>query len=175
MRKKPHLLGILFLLTCLLGVSSSVYGQEDSTSYVVPTQINVDTRVMVPPPCFESSKDFNGYICISNGSAIMMQMIENISYLQATKGMTDEFFRTNGFTFISVIDLRSDHGLKGKVYKLSYVHKDQEYVRYMVFGGDLTRTLWLNITYPKVVEELMELEVLKSLQTLTLNPADNEK
>ena len=73
------------------------------------------------------------------------------------------------------MDLKSQHDLKGKIYKLSYIHKELEYVRFMVFAGDLSKTIWLNITYPKLVDELMELEVLKSLQTLTLNPADNEK
>jgi len=135
----------------------------------------VDLGILIPPPCFVVSTAFNGYICVSNGSALLMQMIENISYLQATKNMNDEFFKTNGFTFISVIDLIATSGVKGKVYKLTYVQKDQEYIRYMVFAGDLEKTIWLNITYPKIVEELMEIEILKCLQTLTLNPADNEK
>jgi hypothetical protein len=175
MRKELHFLGLVLVLFCFLTTSKAVYAQQDTVAYTVPESKNAALSLLIPPPCFEPSKDFNGYLCLANGSAIMMQLIENVSYLQATQGMTDEFFRTNGFTYISVIDLKSTHNLKGKVYKLTYVHKELEYVRYMVFAGDLTRTLWLNITYPKVVEELMELEVLKSLQTLTLNPADNEK
>lgn len=114
-------------------------------------------------------------MCVPNGSAIMMQRIDNISYLQATKDMNETFFKNNGFQYISVIDLKSDYGVKGKIFKLTYNHKNQDYVRYMVFAGDLQTTYWFNITYPKVVEELMELEILKSLQSLTLNPADHEK
>lgn len=169
------LLVLVFVTFSNVAIAQVEPNSNDSLQYVVPVQKNAELGILVPPPCFEPSTSFNGYLCIGNGSAIMLQKIENVSYLQATKGMTDEFFKSNGFTYISVFDLKSDHGVKGKVYKLSYVHSNQEYIRYMVFAGDLQTTLWLNITYPKIVEELMELEVLKSLQTLTLNPADNDK
>lgn len=164
-----------YLFCCNYSIAQIDQNSNDTLQYNVPKQVNADLGILIPPPCFEVSTAFNGYLCVSNGSAIMMQMIENISYLQATKNMTDDFFKTNGFTFISVIDLIATSGVKGKVYKLSYVQKDQEYIRYMVFAGDLEKTIWLNITYPKVVEELMELEVLKCLQTITLNPVSNDK
>lgn len=168
---------IAFIIAALANISIAQVGQNqsDSIPVIVPTQRNADLGILIPPPCFIPAETFNGYLCLANGAAILMQIIDNVSYLSATRGMSDEFFKTNGFTFISVIDLKSNHGVKGKAYKLSYSHKDQDYIRYMVFAGDLESTIWLNITYMKVVEELMELEVLKSLQTLTLNPKDNEK
>ncbi|TNF47686.1 MAG: hypothetical protein EP305_07265 [Bacteroidetes bacterium] len=167
---------ILLVLSLPLGViAQNNSNSNDTLQYVVPTEIKADLNILVPPKCFEPTSDFNGYLCISNGSAIMIQMIDNISYLQATRDMNDSFFKQNGFQFISVFDLKSDYGVKGKVYKLTYNHKNQDYVRYMVFAGDLQKTIWLNITYPKIVEELMELEILSCLQSLTLNPADHEK
>jgi hypothetical protein len=169
------LIVLIFVISVNTGISQTEPASNDTLHKVVPVSTNVDLGIIVPPSCFEPSTAFNGYLCIGNASAIMMQKIDNVSYLQATRDMNDNFFISNGFIFISMFDLKSDHGVKGKVYKLSYVHNKQEYVRYMVFAGDLATTIWLNITYPKIVEELMELEVLKSLQTLTLNPAVNEK
>ena len=149
-------------------------GHEDSVQYIMPSQKNAELGLLVPPSCFTPSTAFNGYLCMANGAAILMHMLDNISYPQATRGMNDAFYAKNGFTYITSFDLHSQHGVKGKVYKLGFKIKNEDYIRYTVFAGDLNRTLWFNATYPKLVDELMELELLKSFQTITLNPADNE-
>jgi hypothetical protein len=166
-----------FLLTgyTTLSQEKAPTQNNDSVQYVTPSQQNADLGLMVPPPCFLPSTAFNGYLCTGNGAAIMMHQISNISYLQATKGMNEEFYSKKGFTYISSFDLRSDNGVKGKVYKLGFKNNNQEYIRYTIFAGSLDLTLWFNITYPKVVDELMEFELLKAFQTITLNPKDNAK
>lgn len=176
---KSHLL----VFTVLLVVSQSIaqvkpqqnQGSQDSVQYVVPIQSNADLSLLTPPAGFEVSPAFNGYISYPNSSAILMIMLENVNYLQTTKGMDDDFYRANNFTYVSSFDLLSDHGVKGKVYKLSFFINTEEFVRYMVFAGDLEKTLWLNITYPKLLEELLEVELLKTLQTIHLNPTIDEK
>ena len=74
------------------------------------------------------------------------------------------------FNFISKEKFVSDHGVKGIQYKFWFELEGNKYVRYMVYAGDLSTTLWLNITYPKMLEELVEMEILKSIKTITLNP-----
>jgi hypothetical protein len=39
----------------------------------------------------------------------------------------------------------------------------------------LKKTLWLNITYPKVVEAILEPEILKCIDSVDLNPDRSEK
>ena len=42
----------------------------------------------------------------------------------------------------------------------------------MIFIGDTKRTLWLNITYPKDLEELIEKAVDESVKSTNLNLLD---
>ena len=92
---------VVFIASCV-NVIFAQNDTHDSLQYVVPVQKNADIGILIPPPCFEPTKDFNGYLCIANGSAIMMQLIENVSYLQATKGMNDDFYKSNGFYQIQI-------------------------------------------------------------------------
>ncbi len=155
--------------------TSKTESQEDSLKFVQPTQQNADLKCIVPPLCFEPSTAFNGYLCMANGAAILMHQFENISYAQAVRGMNEEAFTKNGFTLITSFDLHSSFGVKGKVYKFGFKLKNEDYIRYTVFAGSLNKTLWFNVTYPKLADELLEVELLRSFQTITLNPEDNEK
>jgi hypothetical protein len=148
--------------------------REDSVQYVMPTQKNAELKCIKPPICFEPSTAFNGYLCMANGAAIMMHQLDNISYAQAVRGMNEESFQKNGFTLITSFDLHSSHGVKGKVYKLSFKLKNEDYIRYTIFAGNINQTLWLNVTYPKLADDILEVEMLRAFQTITLNPVDNE-
>lgn len=167
------------LLVCLIFVSFSLTAQndtlrsnnsiKDSATIIAPTQSLANLKMLVPPTGFVVSERFNGYIHYQASAAIIMSMIENSNFLNIEKGMTDEFFKTNHLTLIEKRNFESDHGVKGIIYKCSFVLKEKEHIRYFVYAGDLNRTLWLAITYPKSVETLMESEILKSIQTININ------
>lgn len=143
--------------------------------YVEPESSSADLNMITPPDGFEISKNFNGYIHFKTGSAIIMTLIKDATYLMIAKGMTEEFYEANKLTLISERKVLTDNGTKGLDYKFSFVLQDVDFIRHMVYVGDLNQTLWLAVTYPKMAEELVEDEILKCIQSINLNPVDDEK
>lgn len=131
--------------------------------------------MITAPAGFEVSKSFNGYIHFQNGCAIYMTMIENANYLRLNEGMTEDFYTKNKLTKISETEFVSDNGVKGIYYKCKFTLDEMDFTRYIVYAGDLNNTLWLNVTYPVLVEGLMEDEILKTIQTINLNPVADEE
>lgn len=148
---------------------------EDSMQVVVPQSVYADIRMMTPPAGFIVSTGFNGYINYQTSSAIQMTFIENAIFVKITEGMNEDFYKQNKLNYISDSTFVSQYGVKGHLYKLWFVLEGHTYIRYMVYAGDLKNTLWINITYPKMVEELVEDELIKSINTINLNPSVDEK
>lgn len=159
-------------LIILIVSSSFAMGQVDSDSMkvVVPETVQAELTMIEPPATFKPSDAFNGYMSIENSSAIIMTKIKNANYLKIAEGMNDEFFAKNKLNFISKDSFVSEHGVKGITYKFWFELEGNRYTRYMVYAGDLSTTLWLNITYPEMLQELVEMEILKSIKTINLNP-----
>lgn len=154
---------------------NKVNSQEDSLIVIVPEISDAPLNLLTPPEGFEVSGGFNGYIHFGTSSAIIMTLIEKVNYMKLVEGMTDEYWERNKLTLVSEEEVKTDHGYIGKSYKLTFVLEEREFIRYMVYVGDLNNTLWLNITYPKLAEELVEPEILKCIQSVNLNPEDHEK
>lgn len=145
---------------------------KDTFKVIVPSQSVADLGLITPPPGFQESAAFNGYISYQTSSAIIMTMIENAVYLKISEGMTEDFYAQNGLTFIAEKDIETDSGVNGKYFKLSFDLKGEQFIRYMVYLGDLERTLWLNITYPLQMETLVEPEIIKSIKSAKLTVAN---
>lgn len=148
---------------------------DDSLKVVVPSQEYADLSMMTPPQSFVVSEAFNGYISYQTSSAIIMTLINDAVYLKIAEGMNEDFYAKNKLTYISDEKIETDHGYKGHAFKLSFELEGDEWIRYMVYIGDLEKTLWLNITFPKLVEELVEGEILKSIQSVNINPETEER
>jgi hypothetical protein len=143
-------------------------------SYKTPEQVDADLTMITPPEGFISSDQFHGYIHPSLGSAILMMMIKNTSYLILKQGMTDDFFNENQLTKLSEENLITADGTKGIIYKCSFNTQDNDFIRYIVYAGDLNQTLWINVTYPKMIEELMDPAIMSSFQSITLHPSPSK-
>lgn len=172
------LINSLLISGVSLSQSDSIGKSEshnDSILFVVPEIKNAELSMIVPPSGFEVSTAFNGYIHMGASSAIILTMIEGVNFIKIAEGMTDEYFTRNKLTRISESKIDTDSDLKGISYKLSFAIDKTDFIRYMVYIGDLNRTLWLNITYPVQVEELVEAEILKSIQSVNFNTTDDEK
>lgn len=172
---------ILLLVSPFLGYSQSDSTQSDSTSvgeemeYLEPEASSANLKMITPPDGFEVAEQFNGYIHFKSGSAIIMTLIKDATYITISKGMTEDFFRENKLTYISERKVITDNGTKGMDYKFSFVVQEVDFIRHMVYVGDLNQTLWLAITYPKMAEDLVEGEMLKAIQTINLNPSEDEE
>lgn len=175
---------ILILSFSLLLQTPNLLGQVNDTinkdtisnpeSYPIPETIDADLKMITPPEGFVSSDQFLGYIHPNLGSAILMMMIENTSYLILKQGMTPDFFEENQLIKLSEENLTTADGTKGVIYKCSFHTQETDFIRYIVYAGDLNKTLWLNITYPKMIEELMGPEIVKSFQSVTINPSPSK-
>jgi hypothetical protein len=135
-----------------------------------PESVDADLNMIVPPQSFEASDAFNGYLSLQNSSAIIMVQINNSNYLRFADGMDEKFYAENKLHFISKESFVSENGVKGVYFKLWFELKGDRYIRYMVYAGDLSTTLWLNITYPEMLQELVEMEIIKSIKTINLKP-----
>ncbi len=166
---------LFVLLTINIVVAQEVNIKEDSAKYIVPQSENADLKLIVPPSGFEVSTLFNGYIYLQGSSSIIMTLIEDVNYMKICEGMTDEFYKRNKLTYISDSKFTSVAGVKGRMYKFSFQIENDQYIRYMVYAGDLKRTLWLNITYPIKFEELIEGEMIKSINSINFKPTTDEK
>jgi hypothetical protein len=147
---------------------------KDSLIVIKPEEKLADLGFIIPPEGFESTDLFNGYLHAMAGCGIIMTMIDNVNYIKMDEGMTEEFFVSEKLEFIKKDSFTSDNGISGIHYKSTFVIEEQSFVRYLVFAGDLNKTLWLNITYPSKLEAIMEPEILKSIQSITLNPTRDE-
>lgn len=168
------------ILGCLIGafvLVQPVFGQTDTThtnpvandsvSYTTPELTQPSVTCFTPPEGFQVSEAFNGYIHFKTSSTILIQYISDVAYTQITQNVDDEFFSRNNLTLISQENFQSTDGTSGVMYTSSFVLKGDEFMRIMVYMGDLNNTLWLNITYPKMVEGLVKdlmIESIKSVQ-----------
>lgn len=171
--------GLLFIFSFFfvptIVAQNDTISQKEEKQYIEPESFPASLSMIIPPVGFEISKSFNGYIHYQSGSAIIMTLIKDATYLNIAKGMTEEFFEANKLNFISERKVLTNNGTKGIDYKFSFVIQEVDFIRHMVYVGDLNQTLWLAITYPKMGEELVEDEILKCIQTINLNPIGDEK
>lgn len=149
---------------------NSNHSHKDSVTVVVPKQALADLKMLTPPEGFVVADKFNGYIHYQASAAIIMTMLENVNFIDIDKGMTNEFFQKNQLVFIEKKEMVSASGTKGLIYKFSFVLSGKEFIRYFVYAGDLNRTLWLAITYPRQYDTLLDANILQCTQTITLNP-----
>ncbi|MBL1279887.1 MAG: hypothetical protein COA33_006430 [Fluviicola sp.] len=169
-------LALLFLASVFLSLTSfsqeDAVEQEDSqrqredTIYITPTQEKIDIAILTAPEGFEVSESFNGYIDFQNGTAIVMSLLTSVNYIKLDEGMTDEFFKSNRLTLTSKEKIKTDEGTSGMRYTASFVLEEEEFIRQIVYIGNLNNTIWINITYPKKVQELMEPELVKAIASV---------
>jgi len=173
---KPFLLTAIAFLT----VSFTVFSQENrdtsaaAGNWIIPSYINAPLEMLTPPPTFEPSTAFNGYISLKTSSAIVMLQINDANYLSIVDGITDEYLAKNQLEFVSREEFETPYGVSGINFKLKFNLEGTEFVRYMTFVGDLENTLWLNTTYPKILEDLVEQEILIAIHSVNLYPKRKE-
>ena len=174
---------ILVVSFCFLSFCLNVKAQElentkvsekADTLYVVPKVSSADLSLIIPPNGFVPTEKFNGYLYTQASAAIIMTLIEDANYIKICEGMTDEHFAKNKLTKISNNKFISDNKVKGHIYKCSFVTDGIDFIRIIVFAGDLTKTLCLTITYPTKFEELLGEEIHNSIRSISLYPKKNE-
>lgn len=142
----------------------------DSTQiYAEPEVVSAQLSFYTPPEGFVPSTDFEGYINVNIGGAVLMYVIDNIPYSILKASMTDEFYVENKLERISESPLKISDNIQGIVYKCSFETQGHNFIRMIVYAGDLTKTLWLNVTYPEIMDEQLYAAMMRSFQSINLS------
>jgi len=150
-------------------VNQSDKDVNDKTLFTTPEVINVNLEVIESPEGFEVSPSFNGFIHYQASTAIIVSLIKKVNFRKLSEGMNQEFYKKNKLKYISEKKIVSKAGVKGVWYKFNFNLEGNTFGRYMVYAGDLNKTIWLNITYPLRLEDLIETEILKCIQSIDLS------
>lgn len=155
----------------LLMFSLPLFSQEENIdkSYPEPEVIPAQLSFLTPPDGFVPATDFEGYINVNMGSAILMSVIDNIPYSILKVSMTDTFFVENQLIKIAETPLSISDEIQGVVYKCEFNTQGHDFIRLIVYAGNLTQTLWLNITYPKIVDEQLSPAMMRSFNSINLS------
>ena len=147
---------------------------NSNTQNPEPIQCPADLRLISVPEGFISSTSFNGYIHLNSATSIVMTSIEHLNFLRLCAGMTPEFFAQNGLKLIEEKEFTSENNVPGRYYKASFVIDEVPHIRYMVFSGDLNRSLWLNITFPSMFETLVDKEIKGIINSIKSKVSDDK-
>lgn len=170
--------GALFLICPAFGQTDTTQAEtvaNDNVQYITPKLSEPNIKCVTAPEGFVVSEAFNGYIHYQTSSTILIQYVENATYLQLADGMDEAFFSRNNLNFVSKTPFETTDGVNGIIFTSTFKLKETEFVRYTVYLGDMNNTLWLNITYPLMVEELVKNVVEETIKSAQFKLAKDEE
>jgi hypothetical protein len=141
---------------------------DSSLVYITPEVGIYDLSCITPPSGFTVSDQFNGYINKNTSSTILVQLITGLNYINLAAGINSQHWASQQLTEVSRQDFSTESGMSGILFKLSFSVSETPMFRYMYITGDLSRTVWINATYPAQFDELISPFILSSLRTVHL-------
>ena len=141
-------------------------------SQKMPATKNANINVITPPIGFDTTSAFNGYLSIQNSAAIMMLQLDNSNYIRIAEAIDQDYMDRNKLILKSKEDIVTRSGSKGKGLTFSFELNGNTFIRKMVFIGNTKKTLWLNITYPMDLEELLSEPIDNSIATANIELLD---
>ena len=141
-------------------------------SQKMPATKNANINVITPPIGFDTTSAFNGYLSIQNSAAIMMLQLDNSNYIRIAEAIDQDYMDRNKLILKSKEDIVTRSGSKGKGLTFSFELNGNTFIRKMVFIGNTKKTLWLNITYPMDLEELLSSPINSSIATANIELLD---
>ena len=141
-------------------------------SQKMPATKNANINVITPPIGFDTTSAFNGYLSIQNSAALMMLQLDNSNYIRIAEAIDQDYMDRNKLILKSKEDFVTRSGSKGKGLTFSFELNGNTFIRKMVFIGNTKKTLWLNITYPMDLEELLSGPINSSIATANIELLD---
>lgn len=158
----------------IIGFLGNAFSQgtqpSDTTQieYIEPTVGSYPLSCIEPPSGFEIMDGVNGYVNKNTSSTILVQLIDGVNYINIEAGLTPEHWASENVSEVSKESFTTSSGLNGLLYKLSFNVNNTDMFRYMLITGELSKTVWINITYPAQFDALISPEALKSLKSVHL-------
>ena len=157
----------IIVLFCLTN-SSTGFSQEEQKAEYFNLIDTYDVHCLTAPEGFIEYDGFPGYIHPATSSSISIHVVNNKTIVDAEENLNEEYFRSNGLTFISKKELTVNNGDKALLYKVSKINNEELVYQYTIFVGDMNRVLWISASYFSKYEELVEESLVNSLMTTTL-------
>jgi hypothetical protein len=132
------------------------------------TIVNVeffDPSCLIAPEGFETKEGFPGYLHIATKSSITISLVKNKTLVDAESAMSEEYFSRENVTLLSKEKIETNNHEKGFIYKFKFQVKDEDWLRYSLFLGDINNVLWVNASYMEKYKDVIEEELLKSILT----------
>jgi len=123
--------------------------------------IPADTSIKIVPPAYFRPYGKNGFIHQGASASIQILEIDNTPYVMVTKGLTKEYFKTQGVKLLAQEDIKTSDNKNGKMYIVAFKVDDIPFERIMYFTGDYNRTIWINANYPVAARNVL-FSVLKN-------------
>lgn len=141
-------------------------------SQKIPATKNANINAITPPIGFDTTSAFNGYLSMQNSAAIMMLQLDNSNYIRIVEAIDQDYMDRNKLILKSKEDIVTRSGSKGKGLTFSFELNGNTFIRKMVFIGNTKKTLWLNITYPMDLEELLSGPIENCIATSNIELLD---
>tara|TARA_B100000963_G_C22612289_1_gene665471 strand:+ start:673 stop:1176 length:504 start_codon:yes stop_codon:yes gene_type:complete len=138
----------------------------------MPDTKNANINAIRPPIGFDTTSAFNGYLSMQNSAAIMMLQLENSNYIRIVEAIDQDYMDRNKLRLQQKEDIRTNSGSKGKGLTFTFELNGDTFIRKMIFIGNTKKTLWLNITYPKDLEDLLTGPINESIATANIDLLD---
>jgi hypothetical protein len=106
----------------------------------------------------------------STGSFLQAVHFENAKQEKFCAAMDEKYYTKNQFKLISSETFVNKNQIKGTVYKVSYVFKNELFYRYIIYAGDESQMLWITLTGKEKSDESAKKTILELKQSLTLAP-----
>ena len=97
-----------------------------------------------------------------------MLQLENSNYIRISDAINEDYIARNKLILKTREDIKTNSGDKGKELTFTFELNGTTFIRKMVFIGDTKNTLWLNITYPMDLEELLYDPINRSISSANL-------
>lgn len=152
----------LFIIICL----------GHGFSQKMPATKDANLNAITPPIGFDTTSAFNGYLSIQNSAAIVMLQLENSNYIRIAEAINQDYIERNKLVLKKREDIRTTSGDNGKGLTFTFDLNGATFIRKMIFIGDTKKTLWLNITYPMDLEELLSDPINNSISTANIKLLD---
>lgn len=141
-------------------------------SQKIPATKNANINAITPPIGFDTTSAFNGYLSMQNSAAIMMLQLDDSNYIRIVEAIDQDYMDRNKLILKSKEDIVTRSGSKGKGLTFSFELNGNTFIRKMVFIGNTKKTLWLNITYPMDLEELLSGPIENCIATSNIELLD---
>ncbi len=168
-------LTLFIILYCSLSFSQTKTNINDTAQIqLLPYDTFPQTQVSImPPQNFKAVESVRGFINLLTTTSITCTEVNGYQYNTLVNRLSAEDIAKQNAVLLSTEDVQTTSGMTAKLLTISFsipgmdsTHKPVPFERMMLFTGNRTKTVWINVTYPVNVKPFIYKLVRKSILTV---------